>query len=196
MSNSVSQLTDLPVGLPHGEVAGVLATVHASQAHASTKRTFAYLVLTASRSQEVTGARWDEIDRDAAVWTIPAERMKSGRDDRRPLSPHALAVVPKLPAFGDGGGLVFPGARGTPLSSSALSRLLHGLGTGAALHSFRVSFCHWCADTSVSHEVAEFCLGHSLPGGLGGFGPSDLLVSRRKVMEDWGAYVLPHGLPG
>ena len=76
--------------LAHAEVGAALARVRGSGAYLGTKQAFEFLVLTASRSGEVRQARWEEIDRDAAVWTIPGERMKTGREHRVPLSPRAL----------------------------------------------------------------------------------------------------------
>ena len=192
----VPRVVTHPVVLPPSEVAGVLAAVHESRAPASTKLAFVNLVLNAACSGEVRGATWDEMDLEADIWTVPAERMKSRREHRVPLSSRALGVLGKARDLADGNGLVFPSARGGPLSSSALPTLLHKLGIGATPHSTRASFRHWCADTGVRLEVAELCLGHSLPGGSNVNCRPDLLNDRRKVMEDWGAYVLPDGLLG
>ncbi len=79
--------------LPHAEVRAALARVRDCDAHAGIRLAFEFLVLTATRSGEVRNARWEEIDRDGAVWTVPAERMKNGREHRVPLSDRALEVL-------------------------------------------------------------------------------------------------------
>ena len=179
--------------LPYSEVASVLATVRGSRASPSTKFAFEFLLLTVARSGEVRGAHWEEIDLEKAVWTVPADRLKSRRGHRVPLSTQALAVLAEARELGSGEGPVFPNTRGGPLSASSLSILLRRLGIKVTPHSFRASFRDWCAETGVLHDYAELCLGHSLRGMDNVFCPSVRLVPLRKVMEDWAAYVLPDG---
>ncbi len=93
--------------LPHAEVAAALGRVRASGAYRGLVLAFEFLVLTAARSGEVRGARWTEIDRHCAVWTVPADRMKAGREHRVPLSDRALAVLDQAREFADDTGLVF-----------------------------------------------------------------------------------------
>ena len=180
----------IPVPFPYSEVADVLAAVHASRAQASVKSAFAFLVLTAGRSGEVRGARLDEIDHENAVWTVPAERMKSRREHRVALSRQALAVLDMTRELGNADGLVFPSSRGGRLSPSSLSRLLVSLDVGVTPRSFRASFLYWCVETGVASQIAQACLAQvgrdSVKGVLR---RSDLLSLRRKVMEDWAAYV-------
>jgi integrase len=97
-----------------------------------------FLILTASRSGEVRGASWNEIDLDHEVWTIPAGRMKASREHRVPLSEEALAVLRELAQLGTGG-FVFPGLKAvTALSDVALAKAVDaGGGNGAAVHGFR-----------------------------------------------------------
>ena len=175
--------------VPHHEVAGVLAAVRGSKARISVRLAFEFLVLTATQSREVRGARWDQIDLEAAVWTIAAERMTSRRTPRAPLSTHALAVLIQARELGDGSGFVFPNKSGRPISSSLLPKLLDTLGIEASPHAFRTSFRDWCANTGVHREVAEACLGHRSSDGVAVFCRSDVLEPRRKVMDDWGAYL-------
>ena len=94
--------------LPHAEVGAALARMKGSGAYLGTMLAFEFLVLTAARSGEVRNARWEQIDRDGAVWTIPAERMKTGREHRVPLSPRTLAVLDGAAELFGGQGLVFP----------------------------------------------------------------------------------------
>ena len=91
-------------------------------------------------------ARWEQIDRDGAVWTIPAERMKAGREHRVPLSPRALEVLDGAAELFDGAGLVFPSPTGRVLNHATMTSLLRGLGIDAVAHGFRSSFRDWAAE--------------------------------------------------
>ena len=110
--------------LPHGAVAAALATVQASAAWAGTKLAFGFLVLTAGRSGEVRGARWDEIDENAALWTVPAERAKNARPHRVPLSVAALEVLTAATRLPDSAGLVFTSTNGREISNATMGKLL------------------------------------------------------------------------
>ena len=125
--------------LPHGAVADALATVRTSQTVVTNKDVFAFLVLTAARSGEVRLTTWDEMDLDAAVWTIPAARMKAKRDHRVLLSGRALAILHDVRRRSDGTSLVFRSPRGKPLSDMTLSNLIKGLGIAAVPHGLRSS---------------------------------------------------------
>ena len=98
------------------------------------------LVLTAARSGEVRLARWDEIDLDAEVWTVPAERMKANREHRVPLSCRAAEILQAARALRNGSKLVFPSPRGRPLSDMTLSKLLKEQGVQAVPHGFPIQF--------------------------------------------------------
>ena len=176
--------------LPHGEVAAALATVQASGAWTSTKLAFTFLVLTASRSGEVRGARWDEIDENAALWIVPAERAKNARPHRVPLSAPALDVLKAARTLPDSSGLIFPSPTGRALSDSTLSKLVRENGINAVPHGFRSSFRDWCGETAVAREVAEECLAHTVADATeAAYARSDLLARRRDTMEAWGQYV-------
>ena len=126
--------------LPHADVAAALEKVRESIAGIVTKLALEFLVLTAARSGEVRGARWEEIDAGAATWTLPAERTKSGREHRVPLSRRALDVLTMAEAFGDGSGLVFPSASGGVIASTTLAKAVRDLGLDCVPHGFRTSF--------------------------------------------------------
>ena len=122
---------------------------------------FEFLVLTACRSGEVRGALWNEMDFDARDWRIPAERMKTQREHRVPLSGRALAVLREAQRLADGSGLVFPSARGRLLSEAATAKMVRNLRIGAVPHGFRSSFRDWAAErTDVPREVCELALAH------------------------------------
>ena len=177
--------------LPHGAVADALATVRASQAAVTTKRAFGFLVLMAARSGEVRLATWDEVDLDAAVWTIPAARMKAKRDHRVPLSGRALAILDDVQRLSDGTGLVFPNPRGKPRSDATLSQLIKELGTAAVPHGFRSSFRDWAAErTNTLREVVEAALAHTVQNPTeAAYARSDLFERRRRLMDEWATYL-------
>ena len=177
--------------LPHGEVAGALAAVRASRAWAATKLAFEFLVLTAARSGEVRLAQWDEIDRAAMVWTVPAERMKAKREHRVPLSRPAMEVLGAAGGLTGGAGLVFPSVRGKALSDMTLSKLVKEQGIAAVPHGFRSSFRDWAAErTNHSREVIEAALAHAVRNKVeAAYARSDLFERRRRLMDDWAAYL-------
>jgi len=176
--------------LPHSEVGAALKTVRASDAWGSTKLAFEFLVLTAARSGEVRGARWEEVDFEDAIWTVPAERMKAARKHRVPLSPRAISVLRRAQGFGDGSGLVFPSPAGRQLSPSTLSKLVRELGIAAVPHGFRTSFRVWCGDTGVAREVAEAALAHVVRDKVeAAYARGTLFGRRREVMEAWAEYL-------
>ena len=177
--------------LPHGGVATAIQTVRESSASTPVKLAFEFLVLTAARPGEVRRATWDEIDREAAVWTIPGTRMKAQRAHRVPLSAPALEILDDATAL-DGTGLVFPSAqRGKPLQGMTLSKLLLRLGIAAVPHGFRSSFRDWAAEqTSARHDVIEAALAHVVRDStVAAYARSDLFERRRQLMDNWAAYL-------
>ena len=177
--------------LPHAEVCAALAKVRASAAYRGLVLAFEFLVLTAGRSGEVRAARWQEIDTDAAVWTIPGERMKTGREHRVPLSDRALAVLNQAAELAGNGRLLFPSATGRILSQSGMPKLLHQLDIDAVPHGFRSSFRDWAAEcTDVPREVCELALAHVNRDRVeAAYRRSDLFEKRRGLMADWAEYV-------
>jgi len=160
--------------------------------HSSTSaRCLEFLILTACRSGEVRGARWDEIDLAHAVWTIPAARMKGGRQQRVPLSEPAMAVLRAMAQFGTEG-FVFPGLRPeSALSDVALARAVDAAGgNGATVHGMRSTFRDWCAEaTNYPRELAEAALAHALKDKVeAAYQRGDVLEKRRRLMEEWAAF--------
>ena len=144
---------------------------------------------------ETLGATLPEIDLDAALWTVPAGRMKAGKEHRVPLSPAAVEVLRgMLPLRGAGGGgdWVFPGGRaGKPLSNMSMNMLLRRMGRGGlTVHGFRSCFRDWCAEaTAHPREVAEQALAHALPDKVeAAYRRGDMLEKRRRLMEEWAAF--------
>ena len=179
--------------LPYAEVAGAIATVQGSEAWSATKLAFEFLTLTATRSGEVRGARWSEIDFAARTWVVSADRMKSGREHRVPLSGRAMAILEAAKALSDGApdSLIFPSVTGRMLSDSTLSKLVRELGIGCVPHGMRSSFREWAAErTNVPREVAEEALAHVNPNKVeSAYQRSDLFDRRRELMNSWTIYL-------
>jgi integrase len=149
------------------------------------------LILTATRSGEVRGARWNEIDLEHKVWTIPEQRIKAGREHRVPLSEPAMAVLREMALLG-AKGFVFPGLKAaSALSDMALTRAVHVAGgNGATVHGFRSTFRDWCAETTnYPRELAEAALAHALRDKTeAAYQRGDLLEKRRRLMADWASF--------
>lgn len=178
--------------LPHGEAAAFAAALRASGARPAARLALEFLMLTAARSGEARLAAWSEIDADAAVWTLPAARMKAHRVHRVPLSGPALEALAEARALDDGSGLVFPGARaGRPLSDSTISKLVRSLHAGASAHGFRSTFRDWAAECAgAPHAVMEAALAHAVRDRTeAAYARTDLFARRRALMEDWAAYL-------
>ena len=177
--------------LPYGKVAGAIAAVRASRAHPATVGAFEFLVLTACRSGEVRGARWEEIRLEEREWRIPAQRMKTNREHRVPLSARALAVLAEASASTGRSGLVFPSPTGRLHSRAAISRLIQQLGIEAVPHGFRSSFRDWAAEcTDSPREVCELALAHVNTNAVeAAYRRSDLFERRRELMEQWAAFL-------
>jgi integrase len=150
-----------------------------------------FLILTAARSGEVLGATWDEIDLTAKTWTIPAVRMKSGREHRIPLSTDAVALLKALPRAA-GNPHVFIGTRrGQGLGAIALFTVLQSMGRGdITVHGFRSSFRDWCSEqTNYPREVCEAALAHVVGNQVeAAYRRGDLFEKRRKLMAEWARF--------
>ena len=179
--------------LPYRDVAGALDTIEASGASIAAKLALRMLILTASRSGEIRGAEWVEIDLENRAWIIPAERMKSARAHRIPLSDEAIKVLEQARILRDKSGLVFPSASrpGKTLSDMTMTKVLRatGLAERATVHGFRSSFRDWCADTGKPREIAEAALAHVVGGVEGSYFRSDLFDRRRLLMSQWADYI-------
>lgn len=174
--------------MPYANVPSFIDALRARQSIAALALEF--LILTAARSGEVLGARWDEFDLDRAVWTVPAERMKGGREHRVPLSGRALEIVQAMHEARDGD-FVFPGqVRGLPLSGMALAMLLRRMEIEVTVHGFRSTFRDWAAErTNFANEVCEAALAHVIENKAeAAYRRGDLFEKRHKLMEAWANY--------
>jgi len=150
------------------------------------------LILTAARSGEIRGATWSELDLEAALWTIPAERMKMGRVHVVPLAPQAVAVFERAKKFKAGASdLVFPGQTvKKPLSDMTLLKILRDMELAVTVHGFRSAFRDWVAEqTDYSGEIAEAALAHTVSNKVeAAYRRTDFLDKRRLLMRDWAAF--------
>jgi integrase len=180
--------------LPYSQMAAFLPTLRRQEGVVA--RGLEFLILTAARTGEVTGARWSEIDLLDKVWTLPAARMKAHREHRVPLSPRALAILSEMQAAhrsGDDGALVFPSRkREKPLSNMAFLMLLRRVGRGdLTTHGFRATFKTWASErTLFQREIIEVALAHLMSGDKTeeAYWRGDLLAKRRRLMEAWAAF--------
>jgi len=181
--------------LPYRKVAAAIEAVVGSEARLSVKLGIEFLVLTACRSGEVRGARWAEIDIEGGEWAIPAERMKSRREHRVPLSGRAREILAEAKAHAPRSELVFPSARGLVLPSFEFTGLLKALGVGAVPHGFRSSFRDWAAErTDAPRAVMEAALAHAVRNRVeAAYARPDLLERRRVLMEQWAEYLGDRG---
>jgi integrase len=151
-----------------------------------------FLILTATRSGEARGARWNEIDLDAKTWTIPAARMKAKQEHRVPLSDAAVAILETMkPLQSKPDGLVFPGGvKSKPLSDVALAKALAAVAEGYTVHGMRSTFRDWCAEsTNFPREICEQALAHSTGNASElAYKCTDHLAQRRKLMDAWARY--------
>ena len=156
-------------------------------------RTLEFVILTATRSGETRGARWSEIVGN--VWTIPAERMKSGNQHRIPLSAEALSVLDKVRGLDND--FIFPSIRratnGAAKAQSVMvfKGLFKRMGKdGFTTHGFRSTFRDWCSDCAdAKYEVAEAALSHAVGNEVHrAYARSDLFEQRRALMDSWGRY--------
>ena len=177
--------------LPHKDVAASIETVRAGSAQPAVKLAFEFLVLTATRSGEVRGAQWAEIDTTDHVWTLSAQRMKAKREHRVPLCGRALEILDAARALGDGSPHVFPMRSGRPISASTLLKTLNDLRVAAVPHGFRSSFRDWAAEeTNHPREVIEAALAHVVQNKVeAAYARSDLFERRRRLMDDWSGYL-------
>lgn len=159
------------------------------QRHGITARALEFLVLTAARSGEVRGATWAEIDLDAAIWTIPADRMKAGKEHRVPLSEQALKLLRELPRS-EGNDLVFPAPRGGVLSDMSMTALTRRMGADCVPHGMRSTFRDWCSErTNYPRDVAEMALAHAIGDKVeAAYRRGDLFDKRRQMMAAWAAF--------
>jgi integrase len=153
-------------------------------------RALEFVLLTASRSGEVRGAKWSEIDLTRGVWTVPGSRMKAGKEHRSPLSKSALEILSWQPKI-EGCDLVFPSPRGGALSDMALTAVMRRMELTAVPHGLRSTFRDWAGDhTNFPRDLAEMALAHKVSDETeAAYRRSDMLERRRAMMQAWADFL-------
>lgn len=182
--------------LPYAEAGAFIAQLRKREGIAALALEF--LILTATRTSETIGAQWMELNLQDAVWTIPAERIKAGKEHRVPLSVPAMAVLKqmqKISAVRQPVSFVFPGAKPqTQLSNMSLLALIRRMrpaGPDLTAHGFRSTFRDWAAErTNYPREVAEMALAHAVSDKVeAAYRRGDLFTKRKRLMDDWAKYL-------
>ena len=155
-----------------------------------------FVILTATRTSEVLGATWAEVDLDKAIWTVPASRMKAGKEHRIPLSPRAIDILEAVKPLDQTS--LFPADKGGKLSTMAMSMLLRRMKLDCTVHGFRSAFRDWAAEqTGYAHEVCEMALAHTIGNKVeAAYRRGDLFDKRRRLMADWSVYCASGGAAG
>lgn len=174
--------------LPVGDVGAFMARLRAAEGMGA--RALEFAILTAARSGEVRGATRAEIDLDARLWTVPAARMKAGKEHRVPLSDVAVALLKGLPRMA-ATELVFPAPRGGELSDMTLTAVLRRMQVPAVPHGFRSTFRDWAAErTNYPRDVAEMALAHAIGDKVeAAYRRGDLYEKRALMMDDWAKFL-------
>jgi integrase len=180
--------------IPYKEIPDFLPLLRADKCETIIKLALEFLILTAGRSGEVRGAKKAEVDLRSGIWTIPAHRMKSGREHIVPLSPSTLDIIRRALDIDPEDDLLFASKRSRDgmLSDMAFTMVLRRLRPGITAHGFRSSFRDWCGEeTDFSGEVAEMALAHTISSKVeAAYRRGTLLQRRRQMMEAWTAFVL------
>jgi integrase len=179
--------------MPYAEVAAFMKRLR--QRESFSRLALQFAILNAARSGEVRGATWAEIDFEAELWTVPAERMKAEREHVVPLSGPALRILRRCKELRVGDEpLVFPGSRPKqPMSDMTLTKLMRELKVPFTVHGFRSSFRDWVSEeTPVQGEIAEAALAHTIPNKTeAAYRRGKLLKKRWLLMRDWATYCAP-----
>ena len=173
--------------LPYSQVGSFMVDLHNRSGIAA--KALEFTILTATRSGEVRGATWQEIDISKAEWTIPSERMKAGKEHRIPLSSQVIELLKGIPV-GEANEIIFKAPRGGMLSDMSLGAVLKRMKIQVTTHGFRSTFRDWAGETTAfTREVIEHALAHQLQDKAeAAYARGTLLVKRRKLMEAWSIY--------
>lgn len=178
--------------LPYARIPDFLKALQATGAGDATKAALEFLILTATRTSETLAGRWSEVDTVNAIWTIPPERMKSGRAHSIPLPARALEILTERKAAHSGkADFIFESKPAKPLSNMALLMQMRRMKAPGVPHGFRSSFRDWCAEkTSAPREVAEACLAHTVPDKVErAYRRTDFMERRKKLMTAWAEFI-------
>ena len=180
------------LALPFVEIPSFVTALQAGNVSEGARLAFEFLILTATRTGEVLGAKWEEFDRHEAVWTIPAERMKARREHRVPLAPRSIEILAGARELSAGSDYVFPGrSLEKPMSNMVFLMILRRMNIGVTPHGFRSAFRDWAAErTNYPRDVCEMALAHTIKDKAeAAYRRGDLLDKRRQLMEAWSFFV-------
>lgn len=176
--------------LPWSEVGAFMVALRAMQGAGA--RAMEIIILTATRTSEVLNAKWSEMDLDAALWTIPKERMKSFKEHRVPLSAAVVTLLNAVKAESAAGPYIFPGRKSdTALSNMTCLATLKRMGrSDLTVHGFRSTFRDWVSETTAyPRDVAEMALAHTIEDkSEAAYRRGDLIEKRRALMSDWAVH--------
>lgn len=176
--------------LPYAEIGAFVAELRRQDGEAA--RALEFTILTAARTGETIGATWEEIDLKAAVWTVPAERIKAGKEHRVPLQARTVEILKQTPERERKGYLFAGRGQAAPLSNMAMLKLLERMGRDdLTVHGFRSCFRVWAAEqTNFAREVAEQALAHAIPDKVeAAYRRTDLFDRRRQMMDAWAKFI-------
>lgn len=182
--------------LPYSEVPDFVARLHKTGDGEVSRLAFEFLILTASRTSEVLGARWGEFNTGDKIWNVPAERMKAKKPHRVPLSTRCLVILQRARELSADSDFVFPGrSNRAPLSNMTLLMMLRRMKVDVTAHGFRSSFRDWAAEaTSYPRELAEMALAHTIDNKVeAAYRRGDLLEKRVEMMEQWSEFTATAG---
>jgi integrase len=175
--------------LPYAELPNFIAELRTQEGVAA--QALEFTILTAARTGETIGAVWDEVNTSEKLWSIPADRVKAGKDHRVPLSSRTLAILRDEQELRTSD-YVFPGGKaGKPLSNMAMTEVLRRMGrNNITIHGFRSTFRDWAAErTNFPNEVVEMALAHAVGDKVeAAYRRGDLFEKRRRLMDEWATY--------
>jgi integrase len=178
--------------MPFADVPAFVATLRATDGFAASHLLLEFLILTAVRTSEVLHAKWPEIDMHAAVWTIPAERMKAKREHRVPLTARCTELLKLAREISPLSDYVFTGRDGLkPASNMTMLQVMKRAGLPFVPQGFRSSFRDWASETT-NHprDVCEMALAHTISNRVeAAYRRGDLFDKRRLPMADWSDYI-------
>jgi integrase len=179
--------------LPYVEVPAFVERLRGNDAGSIAELAFEFLILTAARTSEVLEAKWNEIDLEQAAWTVPASRMKAGREHRVPLAPRCIELLEQAKLLAAGSDFVFPGrSNKKPMSNMVLLMTMRRLASDATVHGFRSAFRDWASErTNFAREICEAALAHIVKDKTeAAYRRGDLFEKRRELMATWAAFVI------
>lgn len=177
--------------LPYQKVANFIKKLDKSDAGESARLAFEFTILTTARTNEVLGAKWNEIDFQKKTWTIPATRMKAKQAHRVPLASRCIEILEKSQKLNKASDYIFPG-RGDkkPLSNMVFLMILRRMEIEVTAHGFRSSFRDWASEqTNYPNAVCEAALAHTIKDKVeAAYHRTDLFEKRRSLMAEWADY--------